>query len=149
MKIASAQKTVMSTPREDLAWAAGFFEGEGCFYAHKGPKRQDGTQRMSAAANCTQKDREVLQRFQRIIGFGWLNSGNDRGVSAWGTHDVSGLIGLIGEWLSERRLHTAAQLLAQQAEQVDRRTLGSWNKGGTSWNKGLPWPHNMEPRGAL
>jgi hypothetical protein len=47
---------------EDRAWAAGFFDGEGCFsLASRGSR---------AVATISQVDREVLDRFARIVGCG-------------------------------------------------------------------------------
>jgi hypothetical protein len=48
--------------RENLAWAAGFVEGDGCF-CYSRPSR-------SMFVSITQQDREVLDRFRRTAGFG-------------------------------------------------------------------------------
>lgn len=47
--------------REDLAWAAGFFDGEGCFSHSK---------RSSMVAQITNSDPDILRRFQLLIGQG-------------------------------------------------------------------------------
>ncbi|HEX9696833.1 MAG TPA: LAGLIDADG family homing endonuclease [Actinomycetota bacterium] len=49
------------TRRESLAWAAGFFDGDGCFSAAS-----------ARIATITQVDREVLERFQATVGFGTI-----------------------------------------------------------------------------
>lgn len=47
--------------RVALAWAAGFFDAEGCF---------SSTPRVGVCASITQTDREVLERFRRAVGIG-------------------------------------------------------------------------------
>jgi hypothetical protein len=51
----------------ELAWAAGFFDGEGCFHAklanNKSAKR-------IPCASISQKHREVLDRFCKAVGVG-------------------------------------------------------------------------------
>jgi intein/homing endonuclease len=54
--------------RENLAWAAGLFEGEGCFYARSDGKYSGGN--LALYINMT--DRDVLQRFLEVIGGGSL-----------------------------------------------------------------------------
>lgn len=58
------------TRQTDLAWAAGFLDGEGCIWAkaHNNPTRgkRDRQLKISAA----QVDREVLDRLVSIFGFG-------------------------------------------------------------------------------
>ena len=54
----------------DLAWAAGFLEGEGCFgwYWHR-PGQRNG----SLVINAVQKEREPLDRLREIFGVGRIN----------------------------------------------------------------------------
>lgn len=47
----------------DIAWAAGLFEGEGCFYLKTKPNRV-------ATAQLATTDKDVLDKFRSIIGFG-------------------------------------------------------------------------------
>lgn len=47
--------------RIGLAWAAGFFDAEGCF---------SSTARVGVSASITQTDRELLDRFRGVVGFG-------------------------------------------------------------------------------
>lgn len=47
---------------EDRAWAAGFFDGEGCFSL--------ATRGNRAVATISQNDREVLDRFRAVVGCG-------------------------------------------------------------------------------
>ena len=50
----------------ELAWAAGFFDGEGCFGAYL--KRKGG--RTYGRISIAQCDPQVLERFQKAIGYG-------------------------------------------------------------------------------
>lgn len=51
----------------EIAWAAGLFEGEGCFTLSKVKNRKDSI-KVSAVIGMTDKD--VLDRFAFIMGFG-------------------------------------------------------------------------------
>ena len=59
----------------DLAWAAGFLEGEGCFgyYFHR-PGARNG----SLHLNASQKEREPLDRLREIFGVGFITQKIDR-----------------------------------------------------------------------
>ena len=52
----------MEISREKLAWAAGLFEGEGCFYINEKGKYVNAT--------VTSTDKDVLDAFLQVIGFG-------------------------------------------------------------------------------
>lgn len=107
---------------EEIAWAAGFFEGEGSFFRNLRPPRKDGSRAFYSRASVTQKDRSLLERFQRIVGFGIIMDRSE-GVGYWQTTkrgEVSQLLELFRPWLSERRLATAERLLVDEAAQVIR-----------------------------
>lgn len=50
-------------PRVDIAWAAGFLEGEGCFMKRKNPLHS-----MSPRISAVQKQREPLDRLVKLFG---------------------------------------------------------------------------------
>lgn len=60
-----------TTWREELAWAAGFFDGEGCFRLHT----KGGTEgRYYAQTTINQIHPEVLERFQKaVLGLGKIH----------------------------------------------------------------------------
>jgi hypothetical protein len=58
----------------DVAWAAGLFEGEGCWNVHV---RKSGQVQIQARLAMT--DRDVVERFWSIVGFGHLRT-RDSGV---------------------------------------------------------------------
>lgn len=70
----------------ELAWAAGFFDGEGCIYLRTS-KREAGWQLL---CNLTQTDRAPIEEFQHIVGgVGYISSrhaspkGNRRPCWCW------------------------------------------------------------------
>jgi hypothetical protein len=92
--------------REEIAWAAGVFEGEGCVTEVAG--------RFTLKVNNT--DEEVIRRFDEIVQLGrmygpYKNSGNDgytrrKPFWVWTAYEEDGLevMQMLAPWLSERRL---------------------------------------------
>jgi hypothetical protein len=58
--------------REELAWAAGLFEGEGSFFLTT--IRKNGKEYVYPTAALRMTDEDSVLRFQRIIGFGTVHS---------------------------------------------------------------------------
>jgi len=52
----------------ELAWAAGFFDGEGSTWLHKSSLNKDGTRSTSVRINVGQKDLRPLTRFHSAVG---------------------------------------------------------------------------------
>lgn len=97
--------------REDIAWAAGLFEGEGCVRI-----RPRGCGEMTLAMT----DRDVVERFAEIVGAGKVkrNDGPARNghqvqwrwnVSRFET--VQAVVAMIWPWLGERRRAKALEVL--------------------------------------
>ena len=63
--------------RENLAWAAGLFEGEGCFTAWKSYKRKDGKTRIYLRASMSSTDKDVLEKFVATVGIGKVYNHRD------------------------------------------------------------------------
>jgi hypothetical protein len=104
----------------EIAWAAGFFEGEGCFFASFQKPRQDGSRLFRTHASLTQKDALLLEKFKNIVGFGSICN-NSKSTKAWKTSRVgeaAQLLALFEPWLSERRLNKAKELLEKEAKQT-------------------------------
>jgi hypothetical protein len=88
--------------RAELAWAAGFFDGEGCTYLKKGRKSY------SPALGITQNDPEVLHRFQKAVGAGAVNGPYDyrgRGYKTnifwrYSAGNISEIMEQLWPWLS-------------------------------------------------
>jgi hypothetical protein len=99
------------TRAEEIAWAAGLFEGEGCI------TESDG--RLNT--RITNTDDSVLERFRDIVDAGTVygpyerheRDGFDRKpVFVWVAAEESALdvLALFGPWLSARRLERAYEL---------------------------------------
>lgn len=96
-------------PREELAWAAGFFDGEGSISAYT--DRRDGLPYI--ALNVAQRDRRALLRLQRLFGFGGVGKPNAKGVSYWqvyGHEKVQAVVAALWPFLIVKREQAAAKL---------------------------------------
>src|SRR4051812_29153628 len=99
---------------EEIAWAAGLFEGEGCFSAYAYRKT---TARIRATLGSV--DLDVLERFERIVGMGKIRPRkirpNEQQFFEWSVHEaqkVRELADLLSPWLCERRRAKAAEVVA-------------------------------------
>lgn len=105
----------MATDAE-IAWAAGLFEGEGCF-RFTGPRV--GKSRV-AMLTIQMTDRDTMKRFRDAVDAGRLRGPQDRGpgrkpiyaVDIAAREDVQRIIGAFLPWLGERRAAKARELLA-------------------------------------
>lgn len=103
---------------ESIAWAAGFFEGEGYFSLLFDKRRPHLPSR--PYVGILNSDLEVLQQFAEIIEVGHISGPRARFVNrplwtwqATGHDDVHAVVVALGPWLSERRLRRAAEVLAR------------------------------------
>lgn len=108
--------------REDLAWAAGLFEGEGCFTFHAGT-HPNGYRYRYPKACMNSTDRDVMVRFLAIVGCGNLHgpylTKRDRAYNRkpswhWRAHGFElgqAIVALFWPWLCERRRIRAAEVL--------------------------------------
>jgi len=55
----------------ELAWAAGFFDGEGCVFIRTYQRKSGPASYLSLSVS--QTDRELLERFQEAVGVGKIN----------------------------------------------------------------------------
>lgn len=114
----------MATP-EEIAWASGIFEGEGCFTITHGSyvTKSEGRKRWPfARAQMKMADEGVIRRFHGIVGVGSVHQQDPSPSSTskktqwcWQTSakkDVRYVIELLQPWLSERRQERAKELLA-------------------------------------
>jgi len=96
--------------KEELAWAAGFFDGEGSIGTYFNRPHVDGSQGSGTTRlTITQKDRRPLDRFREAVGVGSVtqrqpDAQHDYGMYALqvvkraGVHQI---IWLLWPWLSE------------------------------------------------
>ena len=84
--------------KTELAWAAGFFDGEGCF-SIKGRRRK-----LRLSMSITQVDRRPLDRFVAAIGYGLVagpyQPPSHRGKPYYGVYITGEAAEIIAEFLS-------------------------------------------------
>lgn len=100
----------MRYAREEVAWAAGFYEGEGTIYLS----------RTSPRMYVTQVNVEPLSRFREVLGVGTVrgpyqqkNPGSQPiyKYTVNGLEKVQAIIAMIWPWLSDRRRAQATKVL--------------------------------------
>lgn len=99
--------------REDLAWAAGLFEGEGCFST-----RRTGRPDRSLTAAIKSIDPDTLPRFQKIVRVGNVTGPHrykrKKPVWYWQVGSFEGVqhvMASLWAWLSARRRARVIELL--------------------------------------
>jgi LAGLIDADG-like domain len=108
---------------EEIAWAAGLFEGEGCFSRSRN--------RGQVIACISMADRDVMERFAKIIGRGRLRKVLPRQphhkpiyrLDLAGYDNLRYLYRLFEPWLGERRKQKVEWILAQQPPPLVRRNV--------------------------
>lgn len=104
---------------EDIAWAAGLFEGEGFFSQTMGPPRKDGSRSCYPEVGLVSADEDVLRRFHAIIGIGTVyhrKPETQRHKETWGWQvssisRVSFVYALLKPYLGERRLARGQEVM--------------------------------------
>jgi hypothetical protein len=110
-----------SVRKEDIAWAAGLFEGEGCWNAWSPPSRRaNGRRRPMPQMKLGMTDADVVGRFAEIVDCGNLRRPRSCGPAHWKPiiewslyrrADIFRLIGLFWPYLGERRKAKAQEIL--------------------------------------
>lgn len=67
------------TPETELAWAAGFFDGEG----YTGFRTPGGRSYRAIRMSIGQMHREPLDRFHRAVGVGFITGPDPQGMFRW------------------------------------------------------------------
>ena len=102
--------------REDYAWAAGLFEGEGSFCLASARRTQPN-------ATLSMCDEGTVKRFHEVIGCGqfygpWQNKGKGQnGAPYWrwsatSYENVQAALAMMWPWLSPRRRARGAEVLS-------------------------------------
>jgi hypothetical protein len=117
----------MAIDREELAWAAGFFDGEGTTHCRAYP-----TGRIEVRITVAQTDMRPLTRLRDAVGFGNINGPYMRKspnhqpifVYAISTHEkVQAFIAMVWKWLSDvKREQATRALLAAAAYERQHQT---------------------------
>lgn len=104
--------------RDELLWASGLFEGEGCFTLSS---KFEYRTRPSARASLTSTDRDVVERFAQAVGFGSVRGPfkqmghGSKPLYRWSTSGfkrVQALIAMLWFGLGTRRKERARQVLS-------------------------------------
>lgn len=115
----------MFPKHSEVAWAAGLFEGEGCIYL-AGDKRRDPPY-LYPGLQLTMNDRDVVERFHRIIGVGSICTSRRSGrkdMWRWQCSNRPGFdhcMKLFEPYLGERRLVKLAEVRAGATAPRNRR----------------------------
>lgn len=123
---------VISIDREALAWAAGFYDGEGCTHLSFSSPRADGSRSYSPSMTIAQTDRRVLERFQRALtGMGSIDGPFQKKNPKWNQTWVwrissyertAQVICLLWPWLDEIKQEQATNVLSRYLKsQANRR----------------------------
>ena len=105
----------MSNYQTGIAWAAGVFEGEGCFVS---ALNNGHTPYPKAAVKMT--DEDTVRRFGEAVGFGYVTGPHQPSISHWkrywawhihGFEKVQALYAMFYPWLSQRRKARGAEVL--------------------------------------
>jgi hypothetical protein len=117
--------------REQLAWAAGFLDGEGCFYITEQNKRKPPRPRFELG----QVHTAVLERFKKVVGFGAPVNGpytrkqkpHIKAAPMWtysvsGFEDVQALVALLWTWLGPVKRAQAKSVLQRRVHNGGSKT---------------------------
>ena len=108
----------------ERAWAAGLFEGEGCFSTVRS-LRSHG--RVALRASLGMTDEDTVRRFHAIVGVGAIHVRHRAGVKShwiWQVHTIEGfrhVFGLLEPWLGDRRRARATELIVERDEYESRK----------------------------
>jgi hypothetical protein len=119
--------TLRDSSREDLAWAAGLFEGEGSFTVMR-----RGTAYMSIVAELGMTDEDRVREFHRIVGVGNVTTHISRDITrshykpihVWKVGSFEGVqavIGLLWFRLGTRRRGKAIEILVAYKSKTSAR----------------------------
>lgn len=105
---------VMDLNRADIAWAAGLFEGEGCFYLAR-------TQSYALRAALKMSDEDVVRRFHAIVRVGNIFGPTQYGTEkkplwtwqAYKFEEVQAVIALFWHQLGQRRRDKAVEIIIE------------------------------------
>lgn len=125
------------TKQEELAWAAGFFDGEGCVGCYAaGSQFYKNKEKKYVKVAVANTDKSLLDRFQRIVGFGKVDGPYIRKNSKWlprytyranGINEGTKLFEMLKPYLGDAKrkdfeeaiASTTAKISASVAELVD------------------------------
>lgn len=102
----------------NLAWAGGFFEGEGCFYAHWYKPRKDGSRIYRTNATLVQNDLNLLEQFKNVVKCGIIY--NEKNHYVWKcskSEECKKMFDSLRPWLGSRRQNRFSELYENEQKQ--------------------------------
>ena len=98
---------------QEIAWAAGLFEGEGCFSLQR-RSTNPGSCNLRAALRMV--DEDVVRAFAEIIGVGRVSGPSSKQMWEWKAsgEEAEQTYALLGPWLHSRRRARYVELLEQR-----------------------------------
>jgi hypothetical protein len=111
----------------DLAWAAGFFDGEGCTYL----QRYSGQNRTCVVLKIVQKDHQVLDKWSSIFKVGTCYFNENRQMYSWQSntfHQSQFVICLIWPWLGEKKREQYSGVMKQYLDSRARTQVRSYKR---------------------
>jgi hypothetical protein len=106
----------MVTP-ENIAWFAGFYEGEGTCYIQRGGRNGTRPEWRLAVIQVPQNITEPLEKCLEIWGYGIIWGPNNDGKYTWRVSNrkqVREIVTLIRPWLSQKRRQQIDAALAEE-----------------------------------
>ena len=123
--------------REELAWAAGLFDGEGCFHFLL-QRRKDTSLQPLTQTRMTQVDREVLDRFQAAVGLGTVYGPYPKNspwqYAAYGFEKTQAIVAKLWSWLGSQKRAQAVAVLQAAKPHIRQRPPGRPRKNPTPPN---------------
>ena len=120
------------TSRERLAWAAGFWAGEGCCWSGSSNSKGYRYKQRSIVGRISQVDKRPLVRFKRAVSLGSIRgpyrTSKGRPAYQWGVSgwpSIEKLFKLLGPWLDpvKREQFIAARKLYRSLASKEARGL--------------------------
>ena len=117
----------MERKREDLAWVAGFFDGEGCITPRKYHPKSGGPSTYYAQMCTVQNSLEVLEKCKRVTGIGHISGPQQKlflkGKTRYqwqanGFEQIQALLAMMWEWLGTKKREQAIRVLALHGQKV-------------------------------
>lgn len=129
-----------TTFREDIAWAAGLFEGEGCITICGKSSTYGGGGQLAL----TMTDEDIVQRFRDVVGVGQIyptDRGRHKRQYRWvasNFENVQAVIAMLWPWLGPRRSNRAVEVLAYVRARTHNKNKSHCKRGHEFTPANLP-----------
>ena len=118
--------------REDLAWAGGFFDGEGCVsHQYINRTNKDGSKYRNPKIHVSQSgDTELLEKFKSIVGVGTIREQKSKHLTAkltrfdyqaGGFENVQFVVGILWNFIGTQKKNQAKKVLQRYLNHMRRK----------------------------